>query len=130
MRTTGHKVYVNSVDPHKVFYSQTGCFQLFFISSTAAKNVRFEEETWLEKGSISNYAILDNETFFFKLYLKGGKTAYCQTALYSHLDAAAGRPAKSKVEERCIRYYTDRKNRCIFWRKFIYGGPSRLLTKY
>ena len=129
MRTTGHKVYVNSVDPDRVFYCQTGCFQLFFVSSKAAQNVRFEEEVWLEKGSISNYAILDDETFFYKLYLQGGKTAYCQTALYSHLDAAAGRPAKSKLEERCIRYYADRKNRYIFWRKFIYGGSKSLVDK-
>lgn len=121
-KTTGHKVYVNSTHPDQCYLCQTGCFQIFFMKTDMAKSLNFGKETWLEQGSISSYAIGDDLTFFYKIYLNGGRIAYCQNATYTHLDAAAGRKAKSKLEERRIRYYTDRKNRYIFWKKFIWGG--------
>lgn len=123
-KTGGHKVYVNSTDPDRCYLCQTGCFQIFFIKSDAARSIEYGKETWLEQGTISSYALWDDLTFFYKLYLHGYRTAYCQRATYTHLDAAAGRKAKSKLEERRIRYYTDRKNRYIFWRKYIWGAAS------
>lgn len=128
-KTTGHKVYVNSTRPDKCYLCQTGCFQIFFIKTDVAKKLDFCEETWLEHGSISSYAIGDDLTFFYKLYINEGRTAYCQNATYTHLDAAAGRKARNKLEERKIRYYTDRKNRYIFWRKFIWSQSNSFTDK-
>ena len=126
--SAGHKVYVNSVSPDKVYLCQTGCFQLFFISKQAAERVHFEDDVWLEQGRISSYAFMDDQVFFYKLYRLRGRIAYCQSVSYCHLDAASGRKAKSKLEERRIRYYTDRRNRYIFWRKYIMSGGTPIHT--
>lgn len=117
--TAGHRTYVNCEDK----LCQAGCFQCFFIKNTIAKEVRFGEEVWLEQGLLSKYAAYDDAVFFYKLYLQGGRIAYTSDTGYSHLDAAAGRPAKDKLESKRIRLYTIARNRTLFWLLHIW--PSR-----
>lgn len=122
--TGGHRTYVNCPEG----LCQTGCFQCFFIKSDKAKAVRFDEEAWLEQGSLSPYAAYDDAVFFYKLYLQGGRTAYAQTTGYTHLDAGAGRKAKSRLSARRIRLYTIARNRTIFWRRHIWPNHRNLHT--
>lgn len=117
--TAGHRTYVNCEDK----LCQAGCFQCFFIKNDKAKAVRFEDEMWLEQGRLSGYAAYDDAVFFYKLYLQGGRIAYTSDTGYTHLDAAAGRPAKSKLEAKRIRLYTIARNRTLFWLLHIW--PSR-----
>lgn len=117
--TAGHRTYVNCEDN----LCQAGCFQCFFIKRDIAKNVNFEEEVWLEQGTITQYAAYDDAVFFYKLFLKGGKIAYTKSTNYIHLDAAAGRPAKDKLTSKKIRLYSIARNRTIFWFRLIW--PSR-----
>lgn len=120
--TGGHRTYVNCEEG----LCQTGCFQCFFIRNNIAKAVNFEEESWLEKGSISSYAAYDDAVFFYKLFLCGGKIAYTHNTDYMHLDAAAGRPAHDRLMTKRIRLYTIARNRTIFWHKHIWSNHRTL----
>lgn len=122
--TAGHRTYVNCEDK----LCQAGCFQCFLIKNDKAKAVRFEQEAWLEQGKLSGYAAYDDAVFFYKFYLQGGRIAYAQNTGYTHLDAAAGRPAKSKLEAKRIRLYTIGRNRTIFWRRLIWPSRHNFVT--
>ena len=116
--TGGHRTYVNCEEG----LCQTGCFQCFLIKSNAAKALNFEEESWLEIGSVSSYAAYDDAVFFYKLFLQGGKIAYTHNTNYLHLDAAAGRPAVNRLTQKRIRLYTIARNRTIFWHRHIWSN--------
>ena len=120
--TGGHRTYVNCEEG----LCQTGCFQCFFIKSEAAQKVNLKKELWLEQGFLSSYAAYDDAVFFYKLYLQGGKIAYTHSTDYIHLDAAAGRQAKTRIESKRIRLYTIARNRTIFWYRHIWSNKRSL----
>lgn len=120
--TGGHRTYVEC----EKGLCQTGAFACFFIKADKAKEVHFEEETWLEKGSISNYAAYDDAVFYYKLFLHGGKIAYTHNTNFMHLDAAVGRPAQNRLTAKRIRLYTIARNRTIFWHKHIWSNHRSL----
>ena len=122
--TAGHRTYVNCEDK----LCQAGCFQCFFIKADKAQGVRFLDESWLEQGTLSTYAAYDDAVFFYKLYLNGSRIAYTPNTGYTHLDAAAGRPAKSKLEAKRIRLYSIGRNRTLFWLLHIWPSRRRLRT--
>lgn len=118
--TAGHKIFVNSNRLDECYYCQCGNFQCFFVSREAARNVHLEKELWLQQGSLTSYSSYDDPTFYYKLFLLGGRIGYSLRTRYTHLDAAAGRPAKRKLEEKIIRYYSVARNRTIFWYRFLW----------
>lgn len=122
--TAGHRTYVNEEDK----LCQAGAFACFFIKAKEAKNVHFEDERWLERGSISTYAAYDDAVFFYKFFLQHGRIAYTRNTAFRHLDAAAGRPAKDKLTAKRIRLYTIAKNRTIFWHRHIWSNSKKLRT--
>ena len=120
--TGGHRTYVKCEDG----LCQTGAFACFFIKADKAKAVHFEDERWLEQGSISSYAAYDDAVFYYKLHLQGGRIAYTQTTDFTHLDAAAGRPAPDALTARKNRLYTIARNRTIFWHRHIWSNHRSL----
>lgn len=120
--TGGHRTYVNNEEG----LCQTGAFACFFIKTEKAKAVRFDEERWLEQGTISHYAAYDDAVFYYKLYLQGGRIKYTHHTDFQHLDAAAGRPAPDPLTAKRIRLYTIAKNRTIFWHRHIWGHRRSL----
>lgn len=124
--TAGHRTYVN----HPEGMCQTGCFQCFFIKKDAALSVHFQDDRWLEQGSLSTYAAYDDAVFFYKLFLKGGRIAYAINARYIHLDGSAGRKAQSKLDSKRIRLYSIARNRYVFWHKYIYPSRHSAATKF
>ena len=120
--TGGHRTYVNCEEG----LCQTGAFACFFIKASKAKDVHFEEELWLEQGSISSYAAYDDAVFYYKLYLQGGKIAYTHNTDFLHLDAAVGRPAQDRLTAKRIRLYTIARNRTIFWYQHIWSNHRNL----
>lgn len=127
--TAGHKVYLKNNKLDNCYLCQTGNFQCFFIRTSIAESVRLEDESWLQQGVLSQYSAYDDSTFFYKLYLLGGKIAYSLRTRYIHLDAAAGRQAKSKVEQKRIRYYTIARNRTVFWYRFLFQPSNSFFRK-
>lgn len=128
-KTAGHKIFVNSNRIDTCYQVQCGCFQCFFAKTSSAKAVHFEDETWLEEGTVTQYASYDDPTFYYKMYLQGGKAAYSLATRYTHLDATAGRPDKTLLDSKITRYYSVARNRTIFWYKFIYQEQKSLIAK-
>lgn len=126
--TAGHRVFSGRWNPEKCYLTNTGNFQCFFIKSDISKAVHLEDEVWLQEGSLTSYSSYDDPTFFYKLYLSGCRIGYSMRTRYKHLDASVGRPAKSLLESKIIRYYSVSRNRTIFWYKFLWR-PSMSLFK-
>lgn len=96
-------------------WCQTANFQCFFIKRNAAVNVHFENEKWLED---TGYALPDDQVFFYKLYLNGGKILFAPEIRYTHLDAKSGNIKSDKLYK---DYYTAQRNYTIFWCRFLYA---------
>lgn len=122
--TGGHRTFLN----HEEGLCQTGCFQCFFIKAEMARAVEFNEELWLEQGTVSSYAACDDAVFFYKCFLQGGRVAYTKATDFAHLDAAAGRSAKDRLSEKRIRLYSIARNRTIFWFRHIWPSRHNLKT--
>lgn len=122
--TGGHRTYVDCEDG----MCQTGAFACFFIKADKAKSVYFEEEQWLEQGSLSSYAAYDDAVFYYKMFLQGGRIAYTRCTDFVHLDAAVGRPAPDSLTAKRIRLYTIARNRTIFWYRHIWSYHRNMRT--
>ena len=127
--TAGHKVYVNSNKLDECYLCTTACFQCFFIKTDLAKAAHYEEELWLQEGSLTSYAAYDEPVFFSKLNLLGLRMAYALRVRYQHLDAGVGRKAENKIEAKKIRYFSIARNRTIYWYKYIYTTAPTLGKK-
>lgn len=127
--TAGHKVYVNSNKLDECYLCTTACFQCFFIRTDLAKAAHYEEELWLQEGSLTSYAAFDEPVFFSKLNLLGLRMAYALRVRYQHLDAGVGRKATDKIEAKKIRYFSIARNRTIYWYKYIYTTAPTLEKK-
>lgn len=123
--TAGHKTYINN----PTGLCQTGAFACFFAKTQVAKSVHFEDEVWLQQGAMTSYAALDDAVFYYKIFLGGGRIAYANNTDYKHLDAAAGRQAKDKLDAKSIRLYIIARNRTIFWYKFLWKESKTLDKK-
>jgi hypothetical protein len=86
-----------------------------------AQAAHYEEETWLQEGSLTSYAAYDEPVFFSKLNILGLRMAYALRTRYKHLDAGVGRKAKNPIEAKKIRYFSIARNRTIYWYKYIYS---------
>lgn len=117
--TAGHKVFVKSNKLDNCYLCTTACFQCFFIKTAVAKSAHFEDELWLDEG-MYGYAAYDEPVFFSKLNLLGLRMAYALRVRYKHLDAKAGHIVRTRLEDKCLRYYTIGRNRSIYWYKCIY----------
>lgn len=127
--TGGHKIWLSCNNVDNCYYCQCGNFQCFYIKTAVAKKINFRDEVWLQQGTITQYASYDDPTFFYKLYLMGYRMAYALKVRYVHLDASVGRPSKSKLQEKTIRYYSVSRNRTIFWYKFIWKQKRTMMSK-
>lgn len=127
--SAGHKVYVNSNDVYKCYLCTTACFQCFFIETKLAQAAHFENETWLEEGTLSSYSAYDEPVFFSKLNKLGLRMAYALRTRYTHLDAGAGHRTTDKLQEKSIRYFTFARNRTVYWYRFIYKYQTTWYNK-
>lgn len=116
----GHKVYVNSNNLDTCYLCTTACFQCFFIETELAKAAHYEEEIWLQEGSITSYSAFDEPVFFSKLNKIGLRMAYALRTRYKHLDASVGHRATDRLHEKSLRYFSIARNRTVYWYRFIY----------
>lgn len=126
--TAGHKIYLNSNKVDNCYLCTTACFQLFFIKTKVAQSAHFENETWLQEGSMTSYSSFDEPVFFSILNQKEFRMAYALRVRYIHLDAKVGHSTRTRVEEKSIRYFSIARNRTIYWYKFIWK-PAKSFRK-
>lgn len=127
--SAGHKVFVNSNCMDECYLCTTACFQCFFIKTSMAQAAHYEEEIWLQEGTLTSYAAFDEPVFFSKLNLLGLRMAYALRTRYKHLDAGVGRKAHNPIDAKQIRYFSIARNRTIYWYKYIYSTSKGFWNK-
>ena len=111
--TTGY-AYNRKIDSQKCTYMQAQSlpWTCFFGEVAAIKDIRMEDELWLER---DGYASMDDQTMFYKAFLLGIKTVIVPGAFYQHLDAMTSRKVSSETA------YAMEFNRYVFWYRFIFS---------
>ncbi len=122
LRTTGYS-YNRQLNPVKRYYeTQSAAWTCFYASVDALKSIDFEtEQIWLDA---HGYSALDDQTMFYKAWLRGIKTIVVADAYYEHLDART-----STRESREPVLFSRIFNRVVFWHRFIYSQERTLWGK-
>ena len=118
----GGFVVKTNLKPGHVYYSQTGHGSNCFASVQALRDIRFEDELWLED---SIYALPDDQVMFYKMFLNGSKIAVCQDVYFCHLDAASTNDGKRYLKIAQAKA----GNYLIFWYRFIFRHEKTLYGK-
>ena len=116
----GGYVVNTGYDSSKPVYSQTGHGSHCFAKTEALKNIRFEDELWLED---SGYALPDDQVMFYKLYLKGYNIAVCLDTYFCHLDAASTNDGRRYLKIAQAKA----GNFMIFWYRFIFTQTKGIM---
>lgn len=122
LRTTGYS-YNRNLDADKKYYkTQSAAWTCFYANVEALKSIDFEaEQIWLDA---HGYSALDDQTMFYKAWLRGIRTIVVADAFYEHLDART-----STRESREPVLFSRAFNRVIFWYRFIYSQEKKILGK-
>lgn len=123
LRSGGYSYNRNLKEPG-YYETQSAAWTCFFADIEAVKKLNFEDEKWLDS---HGYSSLDDQTMFYKAWLRNMRTVIVSDAHYEHLDART-----SVKNNRHQALYSLAYNRIIFWHRFIYNQqtnyPLRALT--
>lgn len=111
LRSSGYS-YNRRLTSTRYYETQSAPWACFFADIEKLKSIKLEDEVWLDA---NGYAALDDQTMFYKAWLKGIKTIVVPNALYEHLDAKT-----STQKCKPLVLYTFQYNRLVFWHRFIY----------
>ncbi len=120
---TGGNSKLFSINDNKVYLSQSGNFQCFLMKTDAAKNVKLEEEYWL---NVNNYANNDDQVFFYKSFLKANKIIFVPKITYSHLNGGVAQANSNLKENLKKKLYGISFNRTVFWYRFLFSKSNKL----
>ena len=121
LKGTGYSYnkHINKKIPY--YYTQSAAGTCFFADTSALKDIRFDEETWID---LNGYAAMEDQTMFYKLYLTGNKTIVVSNAFYVHADAKTSTKNNKLMPKYCLGF-----NRRIFWQRFILEKQKNSLMK-
>lgn len=122
LRTTGYS-YNRKLDTSKKYYeTQSAAWTCFYANIEALRSIDFEtEQAWLDG---HGYSALDDQTMFYKAWLRGITTIVVTNAKYEHLDART-----STRENRDYVLLSRTYNRVIFWHRFILNCEKNALGR-
>lgn len=103
------------------YETQSLAWTCFFADLEAFKKLDFEDEKWLDS---HGYSSLDDQTMFYKAWLRNMKTVVVADAHYEHLDART-----SVKNNRYSALFSLSYNRIVFWHRFIYSQQSNIILK-
>lgn len=105
----------------KYYETQAVAWTCFFADVDAIKQIDFMDEKWLDS---HGYSSLDDQTMFYKAYLRGIRTMVVVDAIYEHLDAHT-----STRNNREPVLYSLNFNRIVFWHRFVFSKQKNVLLK-
>lgn len=122
LRTTGYS-YNRHLKEATMFYeTQSAAWTCFFADVQAVRELDFEaEQTWLDA---NGYSAMDDQTMFYKAWLRGFKTIVVSDASYIHQDAKTSTRNNKPVFLKSVAF-----NRVVFWHRFIYSMEKTLPAK-
>lgn len=122
LRTAGYS-YNRHLQPEKKrFYeSQSLAGTCFYADISKLRSIGFEKEKWIDANGYSAY---EDQTMFYKAWLRGIRTVVVADAYYVHQDAKTSTRNNKPVVTRCLII-----NRIIFWHRFIYRIEKTTFAK-
>lgn len=122
LRTTGYS-YNRKLDANQTYYeTQSAAWTCFYVNINYLRSIDFEaEQVWLDS---HGYSALDDQTMFYKAWLRGIKTIVVADACYEHLDAKT-----STRESREPVLFSRTFNRIVFWHRYIYSQENTMFGK-
>lgn len=122
LRSTGYSYNKKlELTERKYYETQSAPWTCFFGELDAIKRIRMEDEIWLDK---FGYSAMDDQTMFYKAFLKGIKTITVKEAKYTHLDAQTSRKFNKKPVLQAWGF-----NRIVFWHRFLYCNQKNFFLK-
>ena len=115
---TGGFLIKRNIDDDTQYFSQSGHGTCVFGRTKALKNLRFEDELWLEN---TRYALPEDMVMFYKLYLQGNVIAVNRDVRFLHLDAGS---SLENDDKKLNTIFASARNGMIFWHRFIYSPKS------
>lgn len=123
LRTSGYSYNRKLRSEKKYYETQSVAWTCFFADVSALRSIDFNSESWLDS---HGYSALDDQTMFYKAWLRGIKTYIVVNAHYEHLDART-----SIQNNKPAVLYSGTYNRVVFWHRFIYSQqPNAFLQKW
>lgn len=121
MRNAGYSY--NLHPKTRALFSQTNAGPCFFCTKEDFLKIHFEEEIWIDK---SRYALGEDQTMFYKMYLMGLKQLTWFGCSIRHLDA---RSTMQNEDVEKMLVYSDFRFKTIFWHRFIYKPDRSLFSR-
>ena len=95
------------------YETQSVAWTCFFADLEVLNSTDFHVETWLDS---HGYSAMDDQTMFYKAWLRGHKTIVVADAHYDHLDGRTSRQNNAPAVLYSIPF-----NMIVFWHRFIYS---------
>lgn len=111
IRPSSYYSYNNSPKQF-ILPSQSASFNAFLIKKKVYEAIHYEDERWMDE---FQYALGDDQLFFYKLYKYGYKVLVHYNTGIIHLDAGTGRNRNKIVAD-----YNTRLLRYVLWYRSIY----------
>lgn len=121
LRTVGFS-YNRHLNEKRYYTTQSAAWTCFFANVESLRKIDMPAEYWLD---LNGYSALDDQTMFYKAWLRGMKTVVVPNATYSHLDART-----SIKNNKPAVLYSMSFNRIVFWHRFIYSMQKNCLLKW
>lgn len=122
LRTTGYSYNRHLKEATPFYETQSAAWTCFFADIRAIQELDFDvEQTWLDA---NGYSAMDDQTMFYKAWLRGFKTIVVSDAFYIHQDARTSTRNNKPAVLRSVAI-----NRIVFWHRFIYSMEKTLPAK-
>lgn len=105
----------------KYYEAQSLAWTCFFADVQKLRAIELEDEIWLDAPGHSAY---DDQTMFYKAWLRGIKTIVVADAEYEHKDAQT-----STRNNKPTALYALHLNRFVFWHRFLYLTKKNIVGK-
>ncbi len=115
LKSSGYS-YNRHLKAGRIYDTQSVAWTCFFADLSAFEAIDFEAESWLDS---HGYSAMDDQTMFYKAWLRGIKTAVVTDATYEHMDAKTSRRGNNSAV-----VYSMAFNRVVFWHRFIYSAQT------
>ena len=123
LRSSGYSYNRNlEIKSTQYYETQSAPWTCFFGNIDAIKAINLEDEIWLDK---YGYSAMDDQTMFYKGWLRDIKTITVSNAIYNHLDAGT-----SKKNNQYSVLFSISFNRIVFWHRFIYCKQKKMIQKF
>lgn len=120
LRTAGYS-YNRHLKAQKYYESQSLAGTCFYADIDALKKCAFDEEVWIDANGYSAY---EDQTMFYKAWIRDIKTIVVSDAYYVHQDAKTSTKNNKAIVLRCLVM-----NRIIFWHRFIWNLEKKKVLK-